>query len=358
MKCAFVIFFLIFACIASVESKAQLGELQTNLSKLYGFAPNDIADASTAEIKRILEDPPKIKDATFAQFHGGYLKPKLSAAVLFSMTNYYRCAWATNGYLLSLGTDESQLNQLTALGDTMGRFGNTNWHASGSAIVFEDSLTDKTSLLGEDLSSLARQPLKLGIFPLIVGSANFLDNIHFTAMDELSKKAIHGQIIQRDGNKASGIEYEVEAVPGYSYVVVFFKANESELAGTNFPIGRWVTYAVGNGKTNLIAMTTIFHIEVTRDALPDDYFAPSSWMAHTSAIPVVKAYAYSNQLMIPLNGQMVSVGSLEKFEVLTDHPERRRIILAVLLIVATLPPVLFLVSHFKRKISRSKNQQK
>jgi hypothetical protein len=236
---------------------------------------------------------------------------------------------------------------------------------TGSAIVFEDSLTDKTSLLGKDRSSLALEPLKLGILPLVVGSIIFLDNINFTATDFLGK-AMHGQLIQRDGQSVSGIEYKTDGVQGYSYIVTFLKNNEEE---SNFPT-QYVTYAVASDhgkidfqavlhkKIGLADMTCISHIETTHDALPDDYFTPSSWMTHTSAIPVVKAYAYSNQLMIPLNGHMVSVGSLEKFEVLTEHPERRHIVLAVLLIVAILPPVLFLVSHFKRKISRSKNQQK
>ena len=347
---------LLYTCVADDAGETELRGLQTNLAKLYGFAPENIADVSLTSIKQILEAPPEIKDATFVEFHGAYRKSNFSQA-LFSATNYYRCGWATNGYVLSIGLDESELNTLTAMGDTMGRFGYTNWHASGSAILFEDSLTDTKTVVGKDRSSLALKPLKLGILPLTVGSVNFSDDTRFTAKD-FQGKSMKGQFITRNPQTISGIKYETEGVTNYIYVVIFFRPTKDDSSNVAFPANCWATYSVGDGNTNLAGMTRISHIDVTREALPNDFFYPSRWIAQTSSIPIVKAYAFSNQLMIPMsNGKLISAGSLEKFTTTSD-PSRRRIVLVILLMVALLPPVLFVIWQFREKISRNNKQQK
>ena len=72
---------LLYTCVADDAGETELRGLQTNLAKLYGFAPENIADVSLTSIKQILEAPPEIKDATFVEFHGAYRKSNFSQAL-------------------------------------------------------------------------------------------------------------------------------------------------------------------------------------------------------------------------------------------------------------------------------------
>jgi len=316
--------------------------------RLFGLQPESIRAVSMQEVREALERPPNIKDAIFSQLHGAYMRPKV-LQVSYSLTNCYRCAWSTNGYILANAANEAELFQLSAQSDTMGRFGNTNWHASGNAIVFEAISTGSQHILGEGRFSLAQEPLKLGILPLIVGKAKFLDETNFEAQDILGKK-LHGSLIQVDHGMCSGVEYETDGAPGFKYLVTFLmRSNQPEKTSDSISLlGGWMTCSIGLQRTNLIVLMRISRLEFTSELLPETHFEPTEWLSKTSALPVLSAYAFSNQLMIPVNGKLVSAKALNKYEIMEDRPDRRPYVLAILLFFTSLP-LIFGVIHWIKK---------
>ena len=262
----------------------------------------------------------------------------------------------------------SDLAKLSALGDVMGRFGVTNWRASGSAVIFGDGVSDSRSVLGGNRSSLACEPLRLGVLPLLIGSVRFNGNSQFEAKGDGAGlgKVVKGKLIVSSEQNVSGIEYEVEGLTGWSYIVMFLSDNQHSVDKSSFPLHRWASFALGPTETNftnvnfteaslteanfaetsLMCMTEISGIEVTKDTLPDNYFHPSHWLSQTSPIPVVNAYIVKNQVMVKMDGRLVPATSGITIRPIT----RIRAVLFVLLSL-TIIPIFLVVWHLKRKIS-------
>lgn len=324
---------------------SDLRAIQTNLVSLYGIKVEDILAVPLLDIKGILENPPNIKDAVFRI----YKKPIQNndhTAVVFSETNYFRCGFASNGYCFAVGHDDSDLNNLSALGNIMGRFGTTNWHASGSSILFDDGVSDSEGVLGRSRSSIASMPLRLGVVPLVVGSARFQGNSQFEARDTVEGKLIKGKLIVNNDQNVSGIEYEIEGLSGWSYIVVFLSDEHQNYDKSTFPLHRWASFTHGVGNTNFfISMAEFSSIQVTQDALPDNYFNPSNWLSHSSPIPVVDAYIVKNQIMVKMDGQLVPA---KTSEIAIRSIAKIRVIQAVFILLAIIP-VFLLIQHLKRK---------
>lgn len=341
-----------------VKAEPQSENSQVNLMRLFGLQPESIRAVSMQEVRDVLERPPNIKDAIFSQLHGAHMRPK-ALQVSYSLTNCYRCAWSTNGYILANASSEAELFQLSAQNDTMGRFGNTNWHASGNAIVFEDISTDSQKILGEGRFSLAQEPLKLGILPLIVGKAKFLDETNFEAQDILGKK-MHGSLIQAGHGLCSGVEYETDGAPGFKYLVTFLmQSNQPEKTSDSISsLAGWMTCSIGLQRTNLVVLMQVSRLELTSELLPETYFEPTRWLSKTSAIPVLSAYAISNQLMIPVGGKLVSTKALNRYEIMEDRPNRRPHVLAMLVAFTLLPLIWGVIQWIKKFKANKPNNKK
>ena len=176
-------------------------------------------------------------------------------------------------------------------------------------IIFGDGVSDNESVLGKNRSSLACEPLRLGVLPLVVGSVRFRNDSQFEAKDAVLGKAIKGKLIVSNEQNVSGIEYDIEGYAGWSYIVTFLSDNQRNADNSSFPIHRWASFSLGPTKTNLMGVTEISSIEVTQDALPDDYFHPSQWLSQTSPIPVVNAHIVKNEVMVEMDGRLVPTTS-------------------------------------------------
>ena len=341
--CISLFFLGLRVCVADNNlDNSNLREIQTNLARLdiahlYGIQSERIVAMPLADIKSILENPPNIKDAVFGVYS-------------ITGTNYYRCGFATNGYCLGVGNDYSDLATLSALGDVMGRFGVTNWHASGSGIIFDDGTSHSEDVLGRDRSFLAYIPLQLGILPLLVGSVRFQDDRQFEATDSIGGNiggnTIKGRLITDTEQNVSGIEYEVKGFTGWSYIVLFLSNSQDNTNKSTFQPHRFASFSIGPAQTNLMCITEISSIEVTKDALADNYFHPSQWLSHKSGIPVANEYIVKNQIMVDVDGRLVLVSATP--EINAKHIEKIRIFRAVFILLAIIP-VLLAAWHLKRK---------
>jgi hypothetical protein len=335
--CALLFFSCLHLCRADDNpSDSNLIEIQTNLAHSYGIQTESIVAMPLVNIKNVLENPPNIKNAIFREYDGAVYNKDHNVTV-FRGTNYYRCGFASNGYCLAVGLADSDLVALSALGNVMGRFGATNWHASGSAIIFDDGISDSENVLGRNRSSLACDPLRLGVLPLLVGSVRFQNDSQFEAKDAIKGKIIKGKLIINNEQNVSGIEYKMEGFTGWSYIVTFLSDNSS------FPLHRWASFSVGPTRTNLMGMTEISSIQVTDDALSDNYFNPSNWLSHSSPIPVVDAYIVKNQVMVKMDGQLVPATS----EIIRSVA-KIRVIQAIFILLAIIP-IFLVVWHLKHK---------
>jgi hypothetical protein len=228
----------------------------------------------------------------------------------------------------------------------MGRFGVTNWRASGSVVTFGDGVSDSESVLGGNRSSLACVPLRLGVLPLVVGSVRFNGNSQFEAKDWVLGKAIKGKLIASNEQNVSGVEYEIEGASGWSYIVTFLSDNQDSADKSSFPLHRWASFSLGDGTTNFISMAEFSSIQVTGDALPDNYFHPSQGLSHTSSIPVVNAYIVKNQIMVKTDGRLVPATP----GITIRHIAKIRAVLVVLILLTIIP--IFLTARYLRRKSK------
>lgn len=324
---------------------SDLREIQTNLVHSYGIKAEDIAAVPLNDIKSVLENPPNIKDAVFRI----YKKPVHTnddKTVTFLETNFYRCGFSTNGYCFAVGFGNSDITNLSALGNVMGRFGTTNWRASGSGIIYGDGKGDNENILGSSRSSLACLPLRLGVVPLVVGSARFQGNNQFEARDTIEGKLIKGRLILAGDQNASGIKYEIDGLSGCYYMVIFLSDKHQSSDKSIFPLHRWATFAIAGGTTNFfISMADFSSIQVTRDDLLDNYFLPSRWLSHSSPIPVVDAYIVKNQIMVKMDGRLVPATPN-----ITFRPMIKIYAIRAFIVVLLIAPVVFVVWTLKRKV--------
>ncbi len=330
-----------------------LRALQENVGRWYGL--EDTTTVPLDGVRKCLTNDWNIKDATFAKYVDARRSPEMERLV-YGETNYYRCAWATNGYVLAVAQNQNELMELTARGDTMGRVGGTNWRASGNTIVFDDGRKNSASLLGQDRAAVASVPLRLGIAPLAVRSLHFRDEVHFVATDVFGKE-MRGALILHEGQRVSGMAYETAGAVGWIYVVAFY-AGESESGGNGeYPVRRWASFAVGPNQTNLMSTTVLSAIQVSADPLPDNYFEPQGWIKNELPIPVVIGHVVSNQLYVQVDGALVPAGSPMEPPGLSESrsPVVWRTLVAVTLLI---PVLLWLIWLLRRHAQRAPGQER
>jgi hypothetical protein len=205
--------------------------------------------------------------------------------------------------------------------------------------MFGDGGVDNDKILGGDRSTMAAIPLRLGVVPLNIGSVRFQENGWFEAKDWNSGTMVKGKLIANTGQNISGVEYETEKYPEAKYVVVFLSDFHQQTNAMDYPIRKWISFALIETNTYLLDMVSIASIEVTHEKLQDKYFHPSFWLTQTSSIPIVSAFIVNHQLMVKNGDKLIPTPKASE-----DEPRaglKLRIIQAILLIFATVPLVIW-----------------
>ena len=347
------------SCLAEI-SNVDLRDTQLKLAQLHGDQ-GEILDISAAFVRLILEHPPNIKDVSFMTYGGPSLVGAKNNNLTYSSTNYYRAGWAPNAYFISMGPSASVTFDLTYTGFVEGKFGPTNWLASGGGVTFTDGKTTSPEYLGQPQTPTARQVLSFGVLPLLVGSVHFNNEKVFMAANFLNGQTnLIGRLITSDGETVSGIEYEVAGpeFAGWVYIASFLKTAKSgdsdeidgsgAVAGITCPFRRWVTYALGpNHETNFIQGGKVWNVMLTTNAIKESDFYPSRLLSSSAPLPPPQSYVISNQVFVKIaNNNLIALGEVKPLHVIDAHYNRRPYVMAFI-ILTTMPFLLLLFRAVK-----------
>jgi hypothetical protein len=355
----FLTCFVISTCLCpgkgDLESDSDLRKLQDTLLSRRG---NPIVDeVPLKEVKRILEMPPNILDAFFVIYSDN--GRDIPTNGILNLTNFWRTAWAENGYFLSESPTQSAVTNLFYQGAMYGRYGSIYWRGSDGGegdggVIFTEKLADNSKYFGKDKTSQSRYPLNLGLSAIRVGTCKFVNDTEFTAVDLLGEPGLKGKLITIDGRLVTGIAYEVQRFPKVKYIATFLKNGEYKsipehkiVPDTIFPIRRTEVYCVSPEQTNFMHGTLFFYVCLTSNSISTNYFIPTNWIAKA---PLSTAFVISNELYANINGRLQLSSSIKP---IGDISPKRRWILISFLVIISLPLI-----YSSLKLIKSTKQNK
>lgn len=281
-----------------------------------------------AVFRRFLESPPWIKRIVYGmsgdQFivkvgRGSKGRPHSGVAWFEAALQPSTC------YLKPLSNSVFGADNLSGSGSIMGRAGDLHWalRADRAELVISRSDEDSSYFPETVERSMddVRYILKLGIMHLQPGTLRWTSAESFEADSAGGRGKIHGSITEKEGERPTRLEYTVERVEGYKFVVRY-----AYLPNRPFPPSEITLVCAAKDKettwgTNFIAELEVGEFDASFAGFRPTYFAPELTNTFRTLRFISNGILYS----IKPDGRIVSLGKgvVPDFSTLEGGPRPR-----------------------------------